>query len=374
MKIAYVFGSLNPGGSERQTANIAVRLMQRGHEVTAVLANGAGNIPGNLYPYLKQAGLPMVDLSGEKQKIPAMAAVFDKLKPDVVNSNGYPMTINGSLAAYQAGVPLRIIRYENTGFVRQEFPQDWKFEMAGHAATQYIVANSAAVYQTLGQYHGSRCCQWRTIYNGVTVPDSKSVKSARSLSRQHWALNGEVTVGHLANFRLDGLKNQLMLVRAAHRVLKEEPGVSFLMVGYETQYADTVRSEIRRLGISDRVRTPGRIDDVSLIAGWDIGVNTSHTEGLCNAVQECMAYAMPIVATAVGGNPELVQHGKTGYLVDDDDDAALADRLLQLIRTPRARVAMGKAGRAHIQQIADWDTVLDQWLDLYHEGLEAAHA
>jgi hypothetical protein len=154
MRIAYVFASLNPGGSEKQQADMVVRLRDMGHDVAIFLPYGPGVLEGNLSAFMKEHQVNTFDLWNEPEKIPALQASLETFMPDVVVSNGYPMTINGSLAAYRAGVPLRIIRYENTGFTRQEFPQAWHFELAGHLVTQYVVGNSQAVVDSLSVYNG----------------------------------------------------------------------------------------------------------------------------------------------------------------------------------------------------------------------------
>jgi glycosyltransferase involved in cell wall biosynthesis len=370
MKITYIFGSLNPGGSEKQTAQIVVRLREAGHDVTVVLPNGAGDMPGNLTPYMKEYQVPMIDLAAQPEKVETMTEALRQLAPEIVISNGYPMTVMGSLAAYLAEVPLRIIRLEDCGFMRSQFPQHRIVELAGYAVAHTIVGNSQATLDHLRDYHGAEFAQRQVIPNGVTVPPKQSLRAARETSRNYWGAHGKILVGNLANMRGDGLKNQVMLVRAARSVIDQEPNIKFLLVGYHSEYTATVQAEIARLGLVGDVHIPGRIDDLDLLAGWDIAVNCSRTEGLSNAVQECMAYGLPVVATAVGGNPDLVEDGKNGVLVGDDDDAALAEAILRLVRDDQMRKAYGSASRRKVQERYDWDSVLAQWISLFERGLE----
>jgi glycosyltransferase involved in cell wall biosynthesis len=375
MKIAYILGSLNPGGSEKQTAQIVVRLRELGHDITVLLPHGAGQMPGNLNPYMEAHQVPMIDLGAQSDKVAAITEELLRIAPEATCSNGYPVTVMGSLAAYLAEVPLRIIRIEDCGLMRNLWPQYRIVELAGYAVTHTIVGNSLATLDCLSVSHGTEFCKTQVIPNGVTIPPKPSLKAARETSRRYWGAHGKILVGNLANLRADGYKNQVMLVRAARRVLNEEPNVKFLLVGYHSAYTDTVQAETARLGLIEDVHTPGRIDDLNLLAGWDISVNCSHTEGLSNAVQECMAYGLPTVATAVGGNPELVEDGKTGLLVPDDDDAALAEAILRLIRDEQLRKSLGGAARRRMQEHHNWDNILGQWTSLYDRGLEeVSHA
>ena len=143
------------------------------------------------------------------------------------------------------------------------------------------------------------------------------------------------------------------------------------MCGYKTDYQTTVEREVDKLGIRKNVRFPGRLDNLDMLAGWDVSVNCSRTEGFCNALQESMAYGLPVVATRVGGNPELVGDGVTGYLVGDDDDVAMAARLIELIQDAALRQKMGRAGLNWVKKHCSWDTILDQWLELYRGGANA---
>lgn len=368
MKISYVMGSLNPGGAETQTANAVWRLREMGHDVHVVLPNGAGEMPGNLLPVMQQRGVPMISTVMKRDKTAAMTEVFKKLRPDAVNSNGYPMTLHGSLAAKAAGVPVRVIWQGNTGHAREEFPQDERFETDGNRAAMAYVGNSQAVVRALGQQPGIDPARCRMIRNAVTIPAINAKMRLRA--RAHWqAAKDDIVIGYLANFRPDGLKNQMMLVRAAALVVAAEPRVLFVMPGYPSAYMEEVREEVRRLKLGQHVFLPGRITDLDLLAGWDIAVNCSHTEGFSNAVQECMAYGLPVVATDVGGNSE-----SGAMMVPDDDHEALAQVLTALIRKPQERRVLGAAHREKMIEYCSWDAILPQWINLYSELLEAAHA
>jgi glycosyltransferase involved in cell wall biosynthesis len=368
MKIVFLFASLNPGGSERQTATLATRLRARGHDVTVILFWGAGDQPGNLKVFLEESGMTIHDLEREEKKFPPLLALLKELGPDVISSHGYPVTLNGSLAGYEAGIPARVIRYENTGFTREQFPQSKFFEMAGHLAATAIVGNSEAVRESFPLYWGIDEEKCWTIPNGVSIP--KVTKAMQDASRRHWGADEETTlIGLLGNFREDGIKNQLLLVEALHLVGGGKHKLKAVLVGNDSPYGEQVRGEIKRQGMEQWVHTPGRIDDLDLIAGWDIAVNCSLTEGLSNAVQECMAYRLPVVASAVDGNLELVFHEESGLVFPNGDAAGLAEALRRLIKDPDERERLGRAAQKQMAADHDWESVLDQWESVYREGM-----
>jgi glycosyltransferase involved in cell wall biosynthesis len=360
MKVAIVLGSLNPGGAETQMVRKAIRLKERGWDITIVLPNGAGEMVGNRLPWVEAACIPMISCVAWTDKIAAMKTVFEKLRPDIVDAIGYPATLWSAIAAYWAGVPRRIIRFESCGFERKEFPQYVRMEKEGHAAATDFVGNSQAVVESISQYNGVAGVPRILIHNGVDLPDLPVGRP----------VHGVVRIGHLGNFRVDGIKNQRMLARsAAWMITWGMTKFRIEMHGYKTKYQELVEQDIRVLQVGHYVTIPGQIEDLGALLDWDIAVNCSRTEGFSNAIQEGMAYGLPTVATAVGGNLELVEDGVTGLLVKDDDERDLARALMQLARDPDLLQRMGQAARERVERDFNWMTIIARWEALYHGEL-----
>jgi len=104
-----------------------------------------------------------------------------------------------------------------------------------------------------------------------------------------------------------------------------------------------------------------------------IGVICSDSEGLSNSIMEYMAAGLPVVATDVGGNPELVRHGETGFLVPPNHEKALAEALRRVIRSPEEAAKMGTAGRKFILKEFGVDRMIDQTTELYRFTLRDKH-
>jgi glycosyltransferase involved in cell wall biosynthesis len=130
--------------------------------------------------------------------------------------------------------------------------------------------------------------------------------------------------------------------------------------------AEELRRLVKELGISDVVRLLGEVQDVpGLLARGSVFALSSLTEGISLTIMEAMASGLPVVATRVGGNPEVVKDGETGLLVPVGDADALAAALLKLWRDSALRHEMGAAGRARIEEHFDVRKMVAAYEEIY---------
>jgi glycosyltransferase involved in cell wall biosynthesis len=168
--------------------------------------------------------------------------------------------------------------------------------------------------------------------------------------------------------RLADVKGQRQLIRALACL-----DATAVLVGRDLEqggaYEATLRDEARRLGVADRVILAGYREDVpALLAGCDVFCLPSRAEGMPLVVLEAMAQARPVVATAVGGTPELVVDGETGLLVPPDDVDALARALKRALSDPGLATRMGEAGRARVERDFSLAASTARVLSLYSEA------
>jgi sugar transferase (PEP-CTERM/EpsH1 system associated) len=186
------------------------------------------------------------------------------------------------------------------------------------------------------------------IANGVdTAQFSPAVGVRQAVSGcpfepgKHWLIG---TVG-----RLQTVKNQPLLARAFVRLIQQRPqaaGRLRLVIVGEGPLRAEVESVLSAAGVLHLAWLPGARNDVpDVLRMLNVFVLPSQAEGTSCTLQEAMASGLPVVATAVGGNPDLVQQGRTGLLVPSDDEAALSDALASLWEAPERASAMGEAGR-----------------------------
>jgi glycosyltransferase involved in cell wall biosynthesis len=178
------------------------------------------------------------------------------------------------------------------------------------------------------------------------------------------------TVVCIANIR--PVKALEVLVKATALVCRELPDVRFLVVGQvqDEPYQKRILELARQLTVEDKVVFCGQRSDVpAILRGCQVFYLPSHSEGLSNAMLEAMACRLPCVASDVGGNKELVDNGRNGFLVPERDAVAGAARIVELLRNRDQAQAMGRFGRAIVERQYSLDAMIDRLTTLYEDLL-----
>jgi glycosyltransferase involved in cell wall biosynthesis len=185
---------------------------------------------------------------------------------------------------------------------------------------------------------------------------------------------GRLRVGILAN--LIPLKGHRDFLAMAAALTQEGLDAEYVVVGgdvHGTGYGDELKGLAASLGIGDRVTFTGHVGNIpTIVAGMDVFVCASHVEPFGICVLEAMAGSKPVVATRVGGIPEIVVPGETGYLVEPHRPDQLADRIRELAGHPDLRVRLGTTGRRRVEDEFSAGRQAARTLDLYEQAL-AAH-
>ncbi|HHM06041.1 MAG TPA: glycosyltransferase [Gammaproteobacteria bacterium] len=202
-----------------------------------------------------------------------------------------------------------------------------------------------------------------TIHNGIDGARFGAAFDTAALRAALGLAPAQPVIGIVA--RLDPIKNHRLLLKAMAAVRGCCPDAVLLIIGDGPLRAE-LEAQARALQLAGRVHFLGGRDDVpALLALMDVFVLCSHSEGLSLTLIEAAAAARPIVATAVGGNGEVVQDGVNGRLVPPNDPAALAGALMDLLRDPAGAQAMGQAGRAVYAREFTLDTMVRRYEALY---------
>jgi glycosyltransferase involved in cell wall biosynthesis len=175
--------------------------------------------------------------------------------------------------------------------------------------------------------------------------------------KQAWP--GKFLVGNVA--ALDGKKGQIHLLNVARKLQHSHTNLHFVLIGGGEDEA-FYRQQSEGL---NNLSVMGFVDNVGdYLAAFDLFAFPTYAEGLGSSLLDAMSFSLPIIASRVGGVPELVRHGENGLLIDVADETALQDAILKLAGDPEGRASMGAAGK----QFADGFTVermVGQYLDLY---------
>lgn len=204
----------------------------------------------------------------------------------------------------------------------------------------------------------------RVIYAGLPIPSG-------NLPALHRRATSEIVIGTAG--RLVELKGIEYLVRAAAALRSEFPALRVEIAGSGPQ-REKLEEAVVRVGLKEQVRFLGWIDDISsVLPRWDVFVMPSLEEGFPIAALDAMAAGLPVVATSVGGVPELLEDGKSGWLVPSRDVEALASRLHLLIGNPELRRSMGTAGYARVRDHFSAKQMTESFVRLYDELLDETH-
>ncbi len=197
------------------------------------------------------------------------------------------------------------------------------------------------------------------------VSSQWSAVSSQALRRALCLPQDVVVIGTVG--RLDPVKDHPNLLRAFASLSQWDEAARLIIVG-DGPMRKEIESEVHELNVVDKVKLLGERKDIAdILRAVDIFALTSIAEGISNTILEAMATGLPVVATRVGGNPELVRHGVTGQLVPSGDVAALKSALASYARDPELRGVHGKAARQRAVEKFSLERMAAEYEKLYAE-------
>lgn len=347
-RVMYVVPDLGVGGAERHVTTLMPNL-DRARFATAVVCVG---VQGALFDDLVRAGTQAKALHRSRRQ--ALRAIVDLVRemrsfaPDVVITRGYSAEVLGRIAAVVARVPHNVVWVHNhgDGTPRGAVRRIADRVLDGVTCAYFGVAQAQAQYMV----DGLNCPPEKIhiIYNGVD-PEGFDPTDDRRAVAEFGIGSSDKVVGIVAALRPE--KDHSTFLRAARMVLDRVPAAKFLVVGEGPMRAEIER-HVAVLGLDDCVTLTGCLADVpAVLRAFDVAVLSSFSvECFPMALLEAMAAGRPAVCTAVGGVPEMVDEGVTGFLVPVRDPSALADRLVAILTDDELASRMGKAARVRVEE------------------------
>lgn len=289
---------------------------------------------------------------------------------DIIHTHLIRADFFGRLAAWTAGVHGIVATVHNVEryhvSARPVARLARAFERFSVRGVGKVVCVSDAVRQAIMQREKLLAAKVVTILNGVDLEHYQANGLPReSVRRQMGIPPGRLVIGTVGRFYPQ--KGIPYLIQAGLGVVRERPDTVFLMVGEGPTRPDMWR-KIEALGLSGHFVLAGpRLDVREMLSVMDMFVMPSLWEGLPIAVLEAMAMGLPCVVTNVGGNPEVVRNGVTGWVVAPRDPGELQDRVLQLVDDDGLRRSMGEAGRRLVEREFDARQTASRYAELYEE-------
>jgi glycosyltransferase involved in cell wall biosynthesis len=263
--------------------------------------------------------------------------------------------------------PLNAIRISNrrdTGFLKR-----WKLRLASRLLNHrfdHIVAPTTAVLDAVAAAEGAARKRMLCIPNGVDASRFRPADaSTRARTRSTLGIAPEAfLIGCVAD--LFDVKRHVDLIDAFAQVRAEFPEAHLVLIG-DGPLRGAIEKRARDRRVMDAVHLLGSRKDIDvLLPALDLFVLASDTEGMSNAILEAQACGLPVIATEVGGNPDLVDN-TCGQLVAPRDPDALAAAMLALLRDPARRDRMGTEGRVRIERNHSLDVMTEAYASLYRE-------
>jgi glycosyltransferase involved in cell wall biosynthesis len=287
------------------------------------------------------------------------------LRPDLVQSHGYKADFVALAVRSRLGVPWVAFSHGRT----DEGPKMRLYQMLDAVTIRRadrIVAVSEARRVAL-QARGCASERLVTIHNGVEMPGVKPV-DVGEVRRELGLREDRPTIAVVG--RLSPEKGQRDFVDAMALIASIVPPVQALIVG-DGPEEGRLRAQVAALGLRAAIRFTGYRPEMDRIyAAIDLLVLPSLSEGLPNVVLEAMAHGQPVVATRVGGVPEVIEDGTSGVLVEPGAARALAGAVVTLLRNPGLRAAMGRAARERVERSFSVGARAKRILAMYGEVLQ----
>ena len=328
------------GGAQEHVFNLVSRLDRSRYDVSVCSLTG-----GSAIRRFEKAGIPVcvIEATDDADAVESLAAHLAAIDADVVHNHMYHAEVIGTQAALrvaETGRPRpfvvgtvhssRIRSDEDMALLRQLTPR-----------MDHLIAVSTSIVRKIDD-EGRHGAPVSLIYNGIDLARYDQMVPCCTLREEYGLPPEGPLVGVVA--RLEQEKGHPTLIDAWPAILASFPDATLLMIG-EGSRLDALTAQVRDLGLERSVIFTGRRDDVPEVTkSLDVAVLPSYREAQGLTILEAMALSRPVVASNVGGIPEMIEDGRTGLLVPPHDSTALADAILRLLRDHPLADTLARAG------------------------------
>jgi glycosyltransferase involved in cell wall biosynthesis len=374
--ILYAIGSLSLGGAEKQMALLIRHLDQMNFNCHLFALEPFGPLNN----YLRTTNVTIYDGGYFSEKLwitkiflliraqLRLLRLIREVRPDIIHAY-LPLTnFMASFAGRILNVPMVITCKRALG-THQDRSRGWRiFDIASFRLSHWVTVNSKAVGEDTIKRDMGNTSKIHLIYNGLELENFTPPNSNKRAIREALEIDPDkkimITVANLIPY-----KGHIELLESAAVVTKNHPDSFFLLVGEDRGIRENLEDLSRELGIMQNVIFMGQRNDIPrLLAASDISVLPSHEEGFSNVILESMAAGLPVVAACVGGNPEAIVNGETGWLVPPKNPEKLALKIIDLLHDPEKAKKWGEAGRRRVKQNFSFERMVTEFIELYSKS------
>jgi glycosyltransferase involved in cell wall biosynthesis len=367
IRVVEVLATGTNGGAQEHLYSLLTRIDRERYDVSVVALS-----PGSAVRKLQRAGFSVlvIDEPDDAIAVGALAAYLVEVRADVIHNHMFRAETIGTRAAMAlAEIGHRrpyVVSTVHSSRIRSQDDRQLLRDLTPHM--DQLIAVSQMVERKLLD-EGRTTAPVTRIYNGVDLSRYEAQEACCTLPEEYGMEPGSQLVGVVA--RLEPEKGHPTLLEAWPEVLRAVPDTYLLIVG-EGSRREALEAQARELRIAHRVVFTGRRDDVPAVtAALDVAVLPSYREAQGLSILEAMALSRPVVASNVGGIPEMIQDGITGLLVPPHDAHALAGAITRLLRDHSYADTLGRAGHDLVHDRFCIELMVEAIQTIYDEGARA---
>ena len=364
IKIAFISYGLDVGGIETLILEICKRLPSDRYSLCVCEFQGNGK----LQKEFEEAGVEVYTVKKTRNldwALPfKLARLFKQQHIDIVHAHGQSPWLYAGIAAKLAGVPVVYTEHTTPDVTINQNIQRWKkIEKVLSMITARITTVSDSIAGYMVNEAGISAKKVKVIYNGIDAKIYDRQVDVYAKRKELGINEADLVIGSVAS--LLPKKDPETLLKAFKLVIQKVPYAKLVMVG-DGPLKDSLWSMVNSLLLNDKVIFLGNRRDVpELLKIFDVFALSSVKEGLPIAALEAMASGLAVVATDVDGNPEVVQHGKTGFIVPARNPEALADSIVKLLLDRNEAKKMGVLAQEMVKEYFSFEKMIAEYENIY---------
>lgn len=370
IKVAHFIDSLDPGGAESIVIDLCLQSRQHNLSVE-ILHFGNEWLERKCHEHnLLSVKVPYLSLYKSIFTLPLFSILFSiylkRRHIDIIHTHLYDPVVATFPASFLSRIP-HIATLHDVYAIENNRGKQFLLKLSSMFNSK-IVAVSAHIIQHLDKSGILKRDSVVLVKNGVDLNLYSSTTHTMPSSLENVGSN-DVLIASVG--RLVAIKDYASLLRHFYSASKECSSLRMIIIGDGPEMESLTRLALS-LGIDDKVSFLGHRDDVSsLLQQSDIFALASLSEGLSCSIIEAMASGLPVVATDVGGNSELIKDGINGYLINEDDSNMFSQRLLELALDREKRIKFGSMSSAIAKSEFSTESMCNKYIDLYNQLLTA---